>query len=144
MRNDVIGYHSYDGTGLTEEILASMEGLIEISITIDSTCRDTANATTTDLRRGLVLWPDTAVTNDNYTQFDAAAKSAGAGGQAVVLAHPVDISAGVNIVAKAYKGCVLKPDKLIDDSGYTLTHFDATEQAKAKGIIVMDKSTNIP
>lgn len=142
--SDQIGYHSYDGTGLTEEILASVENLAEISITIDASCRDTANAVTTDLRRGLVLWPDGTTTNDNYTQFDAAAKIALAGGLAVVLAHPVDISAGVNVVAKAYEACIVKKNKLIDDSGYTLTHFDATEQAKAKGIVIREKGTTTP
>ena len=142
MRNDQIGYHSQDGTGLSEEILASAEGLVEISITIDASCRDTQHAVTTDLRRGLVLWPDGTTTNDNYTQFDAAAKSATAGALAVVLANPVDISSG-NVVAKAYEACILKPEKLIDDSGYTLTHFDAAEFAKAKGIIVREKSTNL-
>ena len=51
--SDVIGYHDFKGTGLSEEILASDKNLIEQSITLDAGCRDLATDTTTDLRRGL-------------------------------------------------------------------------------------------
>ena len=136
--SDVYGYHDFDGTGLSEEILASKENLIEQSITIDASCRDTQNDVPTDLRRGLVLWPDPTVSN-RYTQFDAAAKTALAGAEAVVLAVPLDISAGENLVAKCYYGGVFKPDKLIDDSGYVLTHFDATERAKCQRIVIKNE-----
>lgn len=136
--SDVYGYHSYDGTGLSEEILASSENLIQQSVTIDSSCRDTQHDVTTDLRRGLVMWPDPTVAN-RYTQFDAAAKVATAGAEAVVLAVPLDISAGVNLVAKIYLAGVFKPDKLVDDSGYGLTHFDAAERTKAQRIIIKNE-----
>ncbi|HEC72027.1 MAG: hypothetical protein ACTSW7_01105 [Candidatus Thorarchaeota archaeon] len=136
--SDQIGYHGYDGTGLSEEILASKENLVEQSVTIDASCRDTQHDVTTDLRRGLVLWPDPTVA-DRYTQFDAAAKTALAGAEAVVLAVPLDISGSVDLVAKVYYGGVFKPDKLVDDSGYGLTHFDATERAKAQRIIIKNE-----
>jgi len=136
--SDVIGYHDYKGTGLSEEILASTANLIEKSITIVSTCRDVANDTTTDLRRGLVLWPDPADAG-KYSEFDAAAKTAGAGAEAVVLAVPIDISDGEDIVAKCYYGAVVKPSKLIDASGYTLTHFDATERDKCQRLVITNE-----
>jgi hypothetical protein len=158
---DQIGFHSYDGTGLSEEILASKENLIEQSITIVAGTVDSTNSVTTDLRRGLVLWPDPG-DGGKYSEFDAGAKSAAAGAEAVVLAVPIDMSAGVDIVAKAYYGGVFKPSKLLDDSGvdivakaylggvfkpskllddsgFTLTHFDATERAKAQRIIIKNE-----
>lgn len=136
--SDQIGFHSYDGTGLSEEILASKENLVEQPVTIDASCRDTQNSVTTDLRRGLVLWPDPTVAN-RYTQFDAAAKTAAAGAEAVILAVPLDISGGENLVAKVYYAGVFKPNKLLDDSGFTLTHFDATERDKCQRIIIKNE-----
>jgi len=130
--SDQIGYFDYDGTGLTEEILASTENLVESSVTIDATCRDTTNGTTTDLRRGLLLWPDTAYSN-RFTELDNDAVIAGLEDEAVVLAVPLDISDGNNLVAKVYTAGVFKYYKLLDSSGYTLTHFD---NDKAQRIII--------
>lgn len=132
--SDVIGYQGFSGTGLSEEILASSENLVKSPVTIDASCRDVANSPTTDLRRGLLLFPDPTVAN-RYTELDAAAVTAGLEDKAVVLAAPLDISAGVNLVADVYTACVVKSSKLIDASGYTLTHFDPQ---KCQRIIIKD------
>jgi hypothetical protein len=134
-----VGYGDYKGTGVSEEILASMENLVERSITVSSACRDLANGTTTELRRGLLLYPDAGVSN-LYTEFDAAAVIAGKEATVVVLAEPiVDISTG-NLTVKAYEAGVFKKNKLIDASGYTLTHFDAAAQLKCQRIVIRERS----
>jgi len=131
--SDQIGYHSFLGTGLNEEILASEENLVHTSVTIDSTCRDTTNAVITDLRRGLILFPDPTTTPaGQWTQLDAAAVTATLEDKVVVLAHPVDISGG-DVVAKVYESGVFKTGKLLDDSGTTLTHFNSQ---KAQRIVI--------
>jgi len=121
--SDMFGYQNFSGTGLNEEILASTKNLIKKSVTIDASCRDSQNTVTTDLRRGLLLFPDPD-NDDKYTELDADAVTATLEQNAVVLAEPLDISGGVDLVATVYVACVVKPSKLIDDSGYTLTYFD--------------------
>jgi len=121
------GYGGYQGTGLTEEILASTVGLKKISITIDSTAVDsTHTGYTTTLRRGLLMWPDPTV-GDRYTEFDAAAATATASNQAVVLGEQVEMDGTNDAVAMAYFAACFKADKLFDDSGTGLSHWDPTE-----------------
>lgn len=116
------GYSSETGTGLPTDILASTVGLKVITITIDTTARDSTNpVATTNLRRGLMLVPDAGV-GDRYTELDAAVAGSAA---VVVLAEDIyDIDNG-NQLAKAYFAGAFKNGVLLDDSGTTLTHFTA-------------------
>lgn len=120
------GYKT-DGSGLSGlDILASTVGLKEIAITIDTSARDSNNSPTTTLRRGLLMWPDSTV-SDRYTEFDAAAATATASSKAVVLAEDVPNIDNGNVVASAYWAATFKNGVIFDDSGTTLTHWTADE-----------------
>ena len=106
-----IGIGASDGSGSHIEILASSEFELR-SITVDTSCRDTGNTTTTNLRRGLLLAPDSAVAN-RFIPADHNDASIN-DDQAVVLAEDVyDIDDGHQVV-KAFWKCTLKNGRLID------------------------------
>lgn len=125
------GYKTATGTGLSYELLASTADLQVISITIDSSAVDSNNSPTTSLRRGLLMWPDPTV-SDRYTEFDAAAATATASIEAVVLAEDVPNIDNGDAVAKAYYSATFKDGVIFDDSGTTLTHWDKTECPRLK------------
>lgn len=117
----VIGYHDPQGTGLDHELLAS-DQFRKMSITIDTTARDTANTGhTTDLRRGLMMVPGTGL-GGRYIQLALA--DAGSPDVVVLAENCFGIDAQ-NQVAEAYYAGDFKPNVLFDDSGLTLTHFTA-------------------
>ena len=117
------GYGGYQGTGLSEEILASTVGLKKVSITIDASARDVNNTVdTTYLRRGLIMWPDTAH-DDKFTEFDGAAATAVASKDAVVLGEDVQLDGTNDAVAMAYFAACFKKDKIFDNSGTGLSNW---------------------
>jgi hypothetical protein len=125
------GYKTATGTGLSYELLASTADLQIISITIDSSAVDSNSPVTTNLRRGLMMWPDPTV-GDRYTEFDAAAATATASNEAVILAEDVPNIDNGNAVAKAYYSATFKNGVIFDDSGTTLTHWTAGECQRIK------------
>jgi hypothetical protein len=107
------GYKNFEGTGIANEILAS-DQMQEISILIDSTCRDTGHTgETQNLRRGLVLYFDSVA--KTYKELTLAAQSP----SAVVLAEDIPNMNLVsdNVVAKAYYKATFKAGSLYDNSG---------------------------
>ena len=121
------GYSGFQGTGLSEEILASTIGLKKISITIDAAARDVNHiADTTYLRRGLIMWPD-STHSLRYTEFDAAAAVALASKDAVVLGEDVQLDGTNSAVAMAYFAACFLKDKIFDNSGTTLSNWIADE-----------------
>jgi len=105
------GYGTSTGTGLVHEILANNDFVLN-SITIDTSTRDAGNATTTNLRRGLLLAPDSAHAN-RYILANHATGTINHD-QAVVLCEDVfDIDDGHQVAASFWR-CTLKNGMMID------------------------------
>ena len=105
------GIGSLDGTGLKFEILANDDYVLK-SITIDTSTRDSGNTTTTDLRRGLLLCPDSDAGN-RYIVANHADGSQDLS-EAVVLAENIYGIDDGNHTAAAFWRCTLKNGRLID------------------------------
>ena len=108
------GYGGQTGSKLEFEILASDQYELK-SITIDTSTRDAGNTTTTDLRRGLLLAPSSAL-GGMYTTFDAASKDPDLSDDSkiVVLAENVFGIDDGDQVAVAFWKATFRPDTLID------------------------------
>jgi hypothetical protein len=129
-----VGYTNLQGTGLSgDEMIASFVGLNWVPITIDSSARDVNNPSgvTTDLRKGLIMWPDPTV-GDRFTEFDAAAVTAVASKDAVVLAEDVPNIDNGSVQAKAYYIATFKPGYIFDNVGTGLTLWVAEECQRLK------------
>lgn len=130
----LVGYTNLQGTGLSgDEMLASVKDVLAVPITIDSSARDVNNPSgvTTNLRRGLILWPDPTV-DDRFTEFDAAAVTAVASKDAVVLAEDVPNIDNGSVPAKAYYIATFKPGYIFDNVGTGLTLWVETECQRLK------------
>jgi len=104
------GYKDFDGTGLSDEILASSHYEM-ISITIAGATRDSGNTPTTDLRRGLLLAYDSG--SGKYIELTTGATESPT---AVVLAENVPGMDATDVVSKAFYRAIFKSGKLFDDS----------------------------
>jgi hypothetical protein len=125
------GYHGEDGTGLTEEILASIDNLEKISIIIDPAATDPSNSNGTEkLRRGLVMYQPAG---GNYKELDAVPANIEECKTIVVLGEDVEMNAGGAVnnsetTAMGYFSAVFKKDKLFDSSGFQTNTFWADVQ----------------